>query len=110
MRSSVLGCGRPYSGLPGEPGKTPWSAPLRPSHQHLGRRQELLARQVLAEAEWLDAELAGPVRLVTQHILKFAVGLLTGEEGLNRAILSVNEAPKVRLAGHAGDVRGGARF
>jgi hypothetical protein len=48
------------------------------------------------EAEWLDPELGGPVRLITQYVRKFTLRLLSGEEGLNRAELLVNRAPEVR--------------
>jgi hypothetical protein len=48
-----------------------------------------------AETERLNAELACPARLITQHVLKLPLRLLTGEEGANRAKVSVNEAPEV---------------
>jgi hypothetical protein len=58
-----------------------------------------------SEAEWLDAELVGPVRPITQDVLKFPIRRLTGEESLDRAEVSVNEAPKVCRVWVGGDRR-----
>jgi hypothetical protein len=57
--------------------------------------------QLLEGAERLSGmrmarrELVCPARLITQHVLELPLRLLTGEEGGKRALLTVNEAPKV---------------
>ena len=50
----------------------------------------------LAEAEWLNAEIVSPARLVSHDVTEGLLRLLASQESIERAVLSVNEAPEVR--------------